>query len=124
MVALQETTLLKLPYNDLTWQQHLQAELRRILPLLISHYKPLKVILFGSSAKGQAHLWSDIDLIVVANTPHRFLDRTKEALLLVKPQVGLDVFIYTPEEFDALCRERPFFQNEVLTGKLLYEYAY
>jgi Uma2 family endonuclease/predicted nucleotidyltransferase len=110
-----------LPVDDITWRQLLEEELQRYISLLVDHYTPAKIILLGSLATGQARLWSDIDLVVITETQQRFLDRTKEALLLLHPQVGLDVLIYTPEEFEMLSQERPFFQQEILKGKVLYE---
>jgi len=104
------------------WQQRLQTELDRYLHLLIEHVAPEKVILFGSLAGGQTRVWSDIDLVIVTDTEARFLDRSKEMLQLLQPRVGLDVLVYTPEEFERLCRERPFFREEIVQkGKMLYE---
>ena len=41
---------------------------------------------------------------------------------LLRPRIGLDLLVYTPDEFEQLCRERPFFRDEVLgKGKVLYE---
>ena len=108
--------------DSATLRQMLQTELERCLGLLISRLSPQKIILFGSLAQEQTQLWSDIDLVVVADTTDRFLDRTKELLRLLQPTVGLDVLVYTPEEFDQLCLERTFFQEEILAkGKILYE---
>ena len=115
------TPALLLAMDDATWPQYLAEELGRYVPLLVAHYDPEQIILFGSLAFDKARLWSDIDLVVVAETDKRFLDRVKEALLLLRPAVGLDVLIYTPEEFGQLCRDRPFFQQEILKGKVLYE---
>ena len=43
-------------------------------------------------------------------------------LRLLRPRVGLDVLVYTPEEFEQLCRERAFFQHEIVQkGQVLYE---
>lgn len=111
-----------LPFDDMTWRQLLEEELQRYITLLVDYYTPAKIILFGSLAAGQTRLWSDIDLVVVTDTDQRFLDRTKEALLLLRPRVGIDVLIYTPEEFERLRQERPFFQKEILKGKVLYEW--
>ena len=116
-----ETARLSSITDGTAWQKYLEAELERYLTVLIKYYKPVKIILFGSLAAARAELWSDIDLVVVAATDRRFLDRTKEALLLVQPKVGLDVLVYTPDEFEALCRERPFFQQEILSGTVIYE---
>jgi predicted nucleotidyltransferase len=96
-----------------TWRQRLQAELDRYLNLLLGRVAPEKVILFGSLARDEVKAWSDIDLIIVANTKARFLDRSKEMLQLLQPRVGLDVLVYTPDEFERLCRKRPFFQEEI-----------
>ena len=111
-----------LEIDNTTWQKRLQSELDRYLDLLLTHVSPQQVILFGSFAQDHVHLWSDIDLVIVVDTKARFLDRTKEILRLLQPQVGLDVLVYTPEEFERLCRQRPFFQEEIMAkGKVLFE---
>lgn len=100
----------------------LEKELKRFLPLLQQHYRPHKIILFGSLATDQIEEWSDLDLVIVAETEERFLNRVKEAMLLLRPKVGVDLLVYTPEEFKQLSRERPFFHKEILEkGRVLYE---
>ena len=75
-------------------------------------------------ATGELHEWSDIDLIVVQETELRFLDRLRHLRLILKPKVGVDILCYTPDEYDELCRERLFFQEEVLDkGRVLYDRA-
>ena len=103
-------------------QMLLQSELERWLPLLIQHMQPECVILFGSLTQDQVHDWSDIDLVIVQETTQPFLKRIREAILLLKPKVGLDLLIYTPKEFAELKRDRRFVQEEIIKkGKLLYE---
>lgn len=34
---------------------------------------------------------------------------------------AMDILFYTPEEFGRLSRERQFFRQEILKGKVLYE---
>jgi len=105
-----------------TPQQRLEAELQRCLDLLITHYRPQRILLFGSLAQGRAGESSDIDLIVIKQTDKRFLDRIAEVLRLIKPREALDVFVYTPEEFEQLCSERLFFKEEILKkAKVLYD---
>ncbi len=100
----------------------LQRELNRILDTLIRAYQPEKVIVFGSFAQDRVGVWSDLDLIVIKETPKRFLDRIGEVVELIDPNVGVDVLVYTPEEFERLCIERPFFREEIIAkGKVLYE---
>ena len=100
----------------------LERELNRYLEILIGTYKPEKVILFGSMAKGEPGEWSDVDLVIIKETDLPFLDRIKEVMKLLRPRVGVDILVYTPEEFERLSRERAFVRNEVVgKGKVLYE---
>ncbi|MFH1633631.1 MAG: nucleotidyltransferase domain-containing protein [Chloroflexota bacterium] len=104
-----------------TWKARLESELARFVDLIIEHFSPKKIILFGSFAEGKPRIWSDIDLVVIKETDDRFLDRSKDLLPLLMPRVGLDLIVYTPAEFDQLCQERKFFQDEILEkGKVLY----
>ncbi len=100
----------------------LQSELETYRERLVREYRPEQIWIFGSLAFGETTDWSDIDLLIVKETDVRFLDRTKEVLQLLRPRVGMDILVYTPSEFDQLCRERPFFRREILgKGRILYE---
>jgi predicted nucleotidyltransferase len=100
----------------------LERELSRWLPLLITHEQPDKIILFGSYCTGQVDEWSDLDLVIIKKTKTPFLDRTRQVLELLKPQVGVDVLVYTPTEFEQLSQERPFVRREIVAkGKVIYE---
>ncbi|MFO7697614.1 MAG: nucleotidyltransferase domain-containing protein [Anaerolineae bacterium] len=105
-------------------QEKLERALERIVRVLVDQYAPQKVILFGSMAGGQIHEWSDIDLVIVKETPKRFLARLKEVALLCRAPVGVDYLVYTPQEFDRMASDtsNPFFQREILEkGRVLYE---
>lgn len=115
-----------------TWQQDparirsrrqlLERELGRWLPMLIAHERPDKIILFGSYGAGVVDEWSDLDLVLVKETSASFLDRTRQVLDLLQPRVGLDVLVYTPQEFERLSRERAFVRREIVDkGKVLYQ---
>ena len=100
----------------------LNDESRRIVQIIKREYDPERIILFGSMAGKQIHEWSDIDLLVVKKTSKRLIDRTLEVGRLVHPKVGIDLFIYTPEEYELLLRERSSFLLSVLeTGETVYE---
>lgn len=102
-------------------RQALQRELERWLPLLIEDLQPEKILLFGSLAGRRIGEWSDVDLVIVHQTNLPFYRRIKKALQLIRPKVGVDLLIYTPEEFSKLSRERRFFRDEILkNGKVLY----
>lgn len=100
----------------------LEEELKRIVEILKRDYTTEKIILFGSLADGNVHEWSDIDLLIIKETTNRPIERMQEVCRLINPRVGIDLFIYTPEEFDALIREKISFLIKVTKrGKLLYE---
>lgn len=94
--------------------QQLQRELDRWLNILKTKYEPQTIILFGSLASGHLKRWSDMDLIIIKETDKPFFERIKEILLFLKPQVGVDILVYTPEEFKYLCANRAFFKQEIL----------
>ncbi len=100
----------------------LKNELNRWKRILKNEYKPEKIILFGSFALGRTREWSDIDMVILKDTDKPFLDRIKEVLLLLKPKVGLDVLVYTPQEFKKLCDTKLFFKEEISNrGLVIYE---
>jgi predicted nucleotidyltransferase len=100
----------------------LERELNRWLPLLIVHEQPDKITLFGSYCAGEIDECSDLDLVIVKETDAPFLDRTRQVLALLRPRVGVDVLVYTPEEFERLSRERAFLREEIVAkGWVIYE---
>jgi predicted nucleotidyltransferase len=103
-------------------KQLLERELARYVRLLTEHGDPERVIVFGSLATGQVRDWSDIDLVVVEQTDLPFLQRLHRVRKLLRPQVGTDILVYTPEESEQLSQERFFFRDEILTkGIVVYE---
>lgn len=115
-----ETKPLQLEHSNPTRLEDLNHELSRILDIIIHEYKPQKVILFGSMVDGNIHDFSDIDLIVIKESDKPFYDRLEEIILLTMPEVGADIFVYTPEEFESI-QTRLFIKEEVLKkGKVIY----
>jgi predicted nucleotidyltransferase len=107
----------------------LQDELERFVEVASEEFGAEKVILFGSLARaledGEAvGEWSDLDLVVVAETERPFYERIKDLLDRVRPRVGVDVFVYTPTEWEHMRSERFFIKKEVLgKGRIVYERA-
>ncbi len=100
----------------------LKTEFKRILDIIIGKYKPEKVILFGSFAEDDIHEWSDIDMVIIKETSLRPIDRCVELSRLVEPKVGIDFFIYTPDEYRNLLSEKyTFLINIIKKGKVVYE---
>lgn len=79
------------------------AFVRESLPRLRARFGPLRAIVFGSRARGDALTTSDLDVILVsprfAALP--FLERPVAVLAALDYPGGLDLLCYTPEEFEA-----------------------
>ena len=78
--------------------------------------------IFGSHARGTAGADSDIDLIVVAPTERPFVDRFRDYLpAIVGAGVGVDLLVYTPEEFVRMqAEERPFLVDALADARQVY----
>lgn len=103
-------------------RQLLEAELARYLQLLTGVVALERVILFGSLVSGQIHSGSDIDLVIIQQTSLPFWKRLREMRRLLQPNVGTDLIIYTPEEFEQLRQQRSFVREAILSkGRVIYE---
>ena len=72
----------------------------------------------GSVAAGQLHEWSDLDLLIVQDTPLPFLERSRRLTMLIRPKVGTQFLVYTPGELADIAT-RPFVGEEMLQkGKM------
>ena len=112
-----------IPIMNSERQAKLTAALEQILTTLSTSYRPEKVILFGSMANANVGEWSDLDLVIIKETPLPFLQRSREVALQCLVPVSVDYLVYTPAEFDQMiAEENPFIVNEVLgKGKVIYE---
>jgi len=86
--------------------------------------KPEKIILFGSAVSGNASFDSDIDICLIRKTKLRWHLRSMETrkLLFDDYPAPLDLFIYTPEEFDEFENDKMSFLSEILKkGIVVYD---
>lgn len=84
--------------------------------------KPLPVkrlIFFGSRAKGKAHAYSDIDLIVVSPIFKKlnFLQRSAKMYNYWMLDMPVDFLCYTPEEFKRKAKEISIVRAAIKEGK-------
>lgn len=97
----------------------------RMLQRLAAEYAPERVILFGSHATGTADADSGIDLLIIKDTPERFLDRwtTVQHLLTgLHPSTPVETLVLTPREFRQRLEAGDAFLQTILDqGKTLYE---
>ena len=93
-----------------------------ISPILKSGSVHLAYI-FGSYARSDADQYSDIDLVIIADSERAFVDRFVDfwdLWNLVEPSI--DLLVYTPREWEQmkLCKN-PLAMKIIEEGILLYE---
>jgi predicted nucleotidyltransferase len=100
----------------------LQSEIESITAQLVDKYKPEKIILFGSAARGDATPDSDMDFLIIKNdTPYMGRDRMIEVSRLIDRNLPADFLVYRRDEFEKrLAMGDPFLEMVVAEGKVLY----
>lgn len=100
-------------------------KITEIVNKIASGYKPEKIIIFGSYAKGKATDDSDLDLFVSKDTDlPRPLRTVQVRKMIYGSMVPIDLIVYTPQEIADSKDKKYGFVCEVLnTGKTLYERA-
>jgi len=93
---------------------------------IIRKIHPEKIFLFGSYATEMSDEQSDIDLLIIAPSNDRPLERRlklRRLLLEYDRNIGLDLLVYTPEEFDLLAKEpSSFIYSAIRQGKIIYDH--
>jgi predicted nucleotidyltransferase len=97
----------------------------QLVETIAREYRPQKVILFGSYARGRPTEDSDIDLLIIKDTDARMVDRFVEVKRLIyDPQLRVPVspLVYTPRELEErLDMEDDFVKEIIREGTVLYE---
>jgi predicted nucleotidyltransferase len=90
---------------------------------LIKAFKPEKIILFGSYARGETVNSNTLDLMIIADTDLRFFDRIKKALKSCSGgEPAIEPLVYTPKEFDHLLSQGEGFLEDALEeGIVVYD---
>lgn len=101
----------------------LDTFLEALRPLLRER-KASAAYLIGSRARGTDDEHSDIDVIIVAESERPEVERFKDYLpaILAPFATSVDLFVYTPAEFERLkAEERPFLTHALDGAKLIHE---
>jgi predicted nucleotidyltransferase len=99
------------------------SAIRAVAQQIAERFQPEKVLLFGSYAYGTPRPASDVDLLVVMNTPLRSRQQRLEISRALSPRpFPLDIIVRTPQELEERLAMGDLFLQEVIArGKVLYE---
>jgi predicted nucleotidyltransferase len=101
------------------------AKIETIVRQIVETFHPLKIILFGSYARGTPNPDSDVDLLVIMNVKGSKRRQAAEIdLALANREIPLDLIVVTPEELERYQDVVGHIIYPVVReGKVLYERA-
>ena len=109
------------PFAGMLTEQAIQDAVHRVVE---AAHAPLKVILFGSYARGSATEGSDLDLLVVEReVPNTGAEMIRLSDALIDLAVGVDLLVYSEEEFNKRqnwCSTPVYWATR--EGKVLYDH--
>jgi predicted nucleotidyltransferase len=97
--------------------------IRAVVKQIAQKFQPEKIILFGSYAYGRPRPESDVDLLVVMDTPLRSRQQRLEISRALSPRpFPLDIIIHTPRQLEERLGMGDLFLLEIIKrGKVIYE---
>ncbi len=100
-----------------------QATIQKIVDDIVKGVNPIKVILFGSYARGSQTTDSDLDIFVVAEMEGSSVERIRRVRgAITSERLAVDVVVRTPYQVQKSLTGRDWFVQEVFEqGKVLYE---
>jgi Nucleotidyltransferase domain. len=80
----------------------------------------VRVILFGSVARGNISLFSDIDLLALFDDPRSPRELTRWVYSVIDSSEGVDILAYSITDFER-ARQRPFWKHALHHSQVIYE---
>src|SRR5437867_1594032 len=102
-----------------------RRQIRKYAPQVARHFRPQRIILFGSHAYGKPTEDSDVDLLVIM--PHKGpgAEQATRIRLKVRAPFPMDLLVRSPQKIDQRLAWGDCFIEEILEkGKVLYEAAH
>jgi predicted nucleotidyltransferase len=95
---------------------------KKVIRRIIAGYRPQRVIVHGSFARGDSHEGSDLDLILIKRTEKRFIDRIEHVLAFSDGEMAVEPLVYTEKEIDLMLAEgNSFLEKALEEGIVVYE---
>ena len=99
-----------------------RRSIRAVAKYIAEKFQPEEIILFGSYAYGKPEPSSDVDLLVVMDTPLKESKISLEIHRHLNVMFGLDLVVYTPKHLKERVDMSDWFVRDILKeGKVLYE---
>ena len=99
-----------------------QSAIDNVVSQIAARFQPEKIILFGSYAHGNPHPESDVDILVMMETPLRNIEQAIEISRAINCPFGLDLIVRRPQQIAERLRLGDFFLRDIMKkGKVLYE---
>ena len=98
------------------------AVIHGVVRQIAEQFRPNRVILFGSHARGNAQANSDVDLLVEMETPLREAEQAVAICRAIEYRFPLDLIVRTPETIARrLAMGDPFLREVMAEGHVLYD---
>ena len=99
-----------------------QEAIDEVVHQIVEKFHPQKIILFGSYARGNPRPESDVDLLVIMETPLKEVEQAIQICRRIDYRFGLDLLVYTPQRLAERLKMGDWFLRDALReGKVLYE---
>lgn len=97
--------------------------IRAVAEKIGRRFQPEQIVLFGSYAYGTPSPESDVDLLIIMDTPLRSRQQRLEISRSLSPRpFPLDIVVRTPQEIrERLALGDPFVKEITTQGKVVYE---
>ena len=96
--------------------------LSNIIPNIVDAFDPSEILIYGSYARGDNTEYSDIDIIIVAETSLRFQDRSIRAMNIIDQKDGdiaINPLVYTSDEFKEMLETKESFLVSAMSESVL-----
>ena len=103
-------------------REKVTKEIDYIVNQIVRKYRPLKIILFGSAARGEFDRLDDLDFLIIKDdVPSRGLERMRQLDELIDRNMAADMLIYRQQEIDErLDLGDPFIIMLLKEGQVLF----
>ena len=97
-------------------------EIEELARRIAEEFQPDRIILFGSHARGDAQIYSDVDLLVILPFEGKPFWKSLEILNRANPSFPTDLLARRPDDTERRYQQGdPLIRDAIDYGKVLYE---